>query len=217
MGSSSGGSRLSEPALGSVMPLPSRYVSSARNGLRKRLLLLVGAGGGDQVAPLPALAEGLGDRAVALGEFRHHQRLRHEVDAVPAPFLGHRRGAKAELRALLDDLPVEGFARIVDLVALERNRTYLFLGELARLHLPGALFVAQREVHGRVSLYSAASAAAGRPPIAGERLGDAQLGVAVADRRNAGRSARRARTSAAACRASRPWRRSIRRQSLVAW
>src|SRR5215467_13636184 len=33
---SSGGSRLSEPALGSLMPLPSRKVSSSRNGLRKR-------------------------------------------------------------------------------------------------------------------------------------------------------------------------------------
>src|SRR5262245_65978878 len=33
---SSGGSRLSEPALGSLMPLPSRNVSSSRNGLRKR-------------------------------------------------------------------------------------------------------------------------------------------------------------------------------------
>src|SRR5215813_798029 len=33
---SSGGSRLSEPALASLIPLPSRNVSSARNGLRKR-------------------------------------------------------------------------------------------------------------------------------------------------------------------------------------
>src|SRR5712691_1948726 len=36
LGSSAGGSRLSEPALGSLMPLPSRNVSSSRNGLRKR-------------------------------------------------------------------------------------------------------------------------------------------------------------------------------------
>ena len=35
-GSSSGGRRLSEPPLGSVMPLPSTKVSSARNGSRKR-------------------------------------------------------------------------------------------------------------------------------------------------------------------------------------
>src|SRR5215470_15779341 len=33
---SSGGSRLSEPALGSLIPLPRRNVSSSRNGLRKR-------------------------------------------------------------------------------------------------------------------------------------------------------------------------------------
>src|SRR5215467_13141499 len=33
---SPGGSRLSEPALGSLMPLPSRKASSSRNGLRKR-------------------------------------------------------------------------------------------------------------------------------------------------------------------------------------
>jgi len=33
--------------------------------------LLVRAGGGDQVTPLPALAEGLGDRAVATRELRH--------------------------------------------------------------------------------------------------------------------------------------------------
>ena len=32
LGISSGGNRLSEPAVGSVMPLPSRKVSSARNG-----------------------------------------------------------------------------------------------------------------------------------------------------------------------------------------
>ena len=36
VGSSGGGSRLSEPAVGSVMPRPSRYVSSAMKGLRKR-------------------------------------------------------------------------------------------------------------------------------------------------------------------------------------
>ena len=36
LGSSAGGSRLSEPAPGSLMPLPRRKVSSSRNGLRKR-------------------------------------------------------------------------------------------------------------------------------------------------------------------------------------
>src|SRR3989442_2122767 len=40
LGSSAGGSRLSEPALGSLMPLPSRNVSSATNGLRKRSFCL---------------------------------------------------------------------------------------------------------------------------------------------------------------------------------
>src|SRR5882672_3332125 len=36
LGSSAGGRRLSEPAFGSLMPLPSRNVSSARKGLRNR-------------------------------------------------------------------------------------------------------------------------------------------------------------------------------------
>src|SRR5262249_46243280 len=87
--------------------------------LEEAPLLLLAAGGRDQMAPLPALAEGLGDGAVALGELRHHQRLGDEIGAVPAPFLGHRHGAKAELGAFLDDLPVEDRAGIVDVVALE--------------------------------------------------------------------------------------------------
>src|SRR4029077_9325712 len=36
LGSSAGGSRLSEPALGSLMPFPRRYVSSSRSGCRNR-------------------------------------------------------------------------------------------------------------------------------------------------------------------------------------
>ena len=145
---SSGGRRLSEPALGSVMPLPSRKVSSATKGLQEARLLLLGAGRRDQMAPFPVLAERLGDRAVGLGQLGHHQRLRHEIGAVAAPLLRHRQSAEAELGALLDDVPVEGSVRGRDGVAFERDRTDLLLGEFARRHLPGALFVAQIEVHG---------------------------------------------------------------------
>src|SRR5262249_58883716 len=50
-------------------------------------LLLLAAGRRDQVAPLPALAEGLRDGAVGLGELRRDQRLGHEIGALAAPFL----------------------------------------------------------------------------------------------------------------------------------
>ena len=87
--------------------------------LQEALLLIRGAARRDHVAPLPALAEGLGDRAVGFGELRHHQGLRHEVDPVPAPLPGDRRRAEAELRALPDDVPVEGRARVGNPVARE--------------------------------------------------------------------------------------------------
>src|SRR5204863_8510348 len=99
-----------------------------------------------------ALAEGLRDRAVALRELGHYQRLRDEIGALAAPFLRHRHGAKAESRALLDDLPVEGLARVFDLVAFERDRADFLLRELARRHLPRALLVGERKVHRRGSL-----------------------------------------------------------------
>src|SRR5437773_1959596 len=113
----------------------------------KPLLLLIGANRRDQVAPLPALAEGLGDGAVGPGELHHHQRLRHEVGSLPAPLLGNRHRAKAEPGSLLDDLPVESLARMADRVARERYRTDLLQRELARLHLPGALLFVQGKVH----------------------------------------------------------------------
>ena len=113
----------------------------------KPLLLLIGANRRDQVAPLPALAEGLRDGAVGLGELHHHQRLRHEVGSLPAPLLGNRHRAKAEPGSLLDDLPVESLARMADRVARERYRTDLLQRELARLHLPGALLFVQGKVH----------------------------------------------------------------------
>jgi hypothetical protein len=114
------------------------------------------------MAPLPALAEGLRDRAVGLGELRHHQRLGDEIGAVTAPFLGDRHGAEAKPGAFLDDLPIEGLARIGDGVARQRNRTDLLLCEFARGHLPGALLVAERKIHDAVFPYSAASSAGAR-------------------------------------------------------
>src|SRR5262249_23142027 len=125
-------------------------------------LLLLRAGRRDQVAPFPVLAEGLRNGAVAAGELRHHQRLGDEVGALAAPFLRDRHGAEAELRAFLDDVPVEGLARLGDGVALERDRADLLVRELARGHLPVALLVAQRKVHGSLSFYSAASMAGRR-------------------------------------------------------
>ena len=74
--------------------------------LEEALFLFLGADRGDQMAPFPVLAESLRDRAVALRELGHHQRLRHEIGAVAAPLFRHRQRAKAELRALLDDVPV---------------------------------------------------------------------------------------------------------------
>src|SRR6185295_17408201 len=116
-------------------------------GLQEALLLVAGAELRDLVAPFPVLAEGLRHRAVATRELRHHDALRDEVRAGAAPFLRHGEGAKAELRALLDDLPVPRPEAALDLVARERRRAQLLPRELARLHLPAALLFVQREVH----------------------------------------------------------------------
>ena len=198
--------------LGDALAEEERVVREER--LEEALLLLVGAGRGDQVAPLPALAEGLRDRAVAAGELRHHQRLRHEVDAVAAPFLRHRHGAEAEPRALLDDLPVER------LRADRRSRR-------ARARSGGS---PPRRTCAPSSARRAARCSA-RSPSQVPRCHSAAMTAAPAARRKpASRSAmrslasllpvagvqadpaHRARISAAACRASRPWRRSIRRR-----
>ena len=128
-------------------------------GGEKPALLLIGADSDDQVAPFPALAERLRDRAVALGKLRHDQSLGDEIGAVASPFLRDGHGAEPELGAFLDDVPIEGLARIADRIALERDRADLFLGEFACCHLPGALLVAQREIHG-IDPHSAASAGA---------------------------------------------------------
>jgi hypothetical protein len=95
------------------------------------------------MAPLPVLAEGLGDGAVRFGELGHDQGLRHEVGTVATPFLRHRQGAKAELGTLLDDVPIPGLARRFNGVAFEGNGSNLLVGEFARRFLPVALFVAQ--------------------------------------------------------------------------
>src|SRR5215468_8238937 len=111
-------------------------------------LLRVGAHRSDQVTPFPALAEGFRDRAVGLGQFRHDQRLGDEVGAVAAPFRRHRHGAEAKPRALADDLPVEGLARVRNVVAFERDGTDFVACEGSGLHLPVALLVVEGEVHG---------------------------------------------------------------------
>ena len=115
--------------------------------LEETFPLLIGADGGDQVAPFPALAEGFRGGAVGLGQFGHHQGLGHEVDAVAASFLGHHRGAEAQLRAFLDELPVDGVRLIGNPVARQRDRIDFLLGEFSRLHLPGGLFFVQRKIH----------------------------------------------------------------------
>src|ERR1019366_7490447 len=83
----------------------------------------------DQLAPLPALAESLGDGAVGFGELCHNNRLRHEIGAVPTPFLSYGERPEAELGAFLDDVPVESLARIGNPVALQRRGANLFLRE----------------------------------------------------------------------------------------
>src|SRR4029450_5428183 len=139
-----------------------------------------------------------------------HQRLAHEVCAVAAPFLGNGQGAKAELGALLDDLPVEGLARIVDLVALERDRADFLFREFARRHLPGALFVAQGKIH-RACPSFIPPRARRRPPAADSSPAPLRCATSprCSPRRRGGRCARPARISAAACPASTPWRRSV--------
>ena len=104
--------------------------------LEEALLLLVGAGRRDQMAPLPVLAEGLRDRAVAAASSVITSAWVTKSVPWPPYSLRHRHGAEAELRALLDDVPVEGLARIGNRVARERDRADLLLGELARRHLP---------------------------------------------------------------------------------
>jgi hypothetical protein len=128
LGASFGGRRLSEPAVGSVMPLPSRKRWSATNGRRNRSFC----------SPLQACW-------IRWLHFQlsHHQRLRHVVGAFAAVFLGHRHGAEAKLRSLLHDVPVERAVRVGRLVELQGDRLDLFLGEFARDHLPGALLVTQ--------------------------------------------------------------------------
>jgi hypothetical protein len=110
---------------------------------QKTLLLLGIAGLRNEVAPLPVLAEGLGDRAVAAGKLGHHQRLRDIVGAFAAELLGHRQRAESELRSFFDDVPVECAVGVRRFVEIERDRLDLVLRELARRHLPGALLVAQ--------------------------------------------------------------------------
>src|SRR5262245_10415848 len=162
------------------------------------------------MAPLPALAEGFGDGAVGLGELRHHQRLRDKISAVPAPFLGHGQGAKAELGAFFDDLPVERLTRIGDFVALERERADFLFGELARRHLPGALFVAERKIHG-FPLFVTQPPAPRRSGADGSVPAPRRCAISLrcSPSWNGGRCAHPERISAAAYLASLPWHRSI--------
>src|SRR5262249_10585453 len=119
--------------------------------LEKALLLLMRADGSDQVTPLPALTEGFRNSAVAAREFRHHQGLGDEIEAMPAPLLRHRKRAEAEPGAFLEQVPIKGLARIGDAIACEGHRADLFDREFAGLHLPGALLVGKCEVHARSS------------------------------------------------------------------
>ena len=142
-GSSSGGRRWSEPAFGSVPAWPSRKVSSAMNGFRKRSFWSVVQNSAIRWLHFQHWLKVLAIALSPLREFGDHQRLRHEIDAVAAPFLGHRRVRKPSCEPLLDDVPVEGLARIGDAVARQRQRPEFFLGEFARLEPPRALFFVQ--------------------------------------------------------------------------
>jgi len=94
------------------------------------------------MAPFPVLAEGLGNGAVGPRQLRHDQRLGDEIGALPAIFLRDGKRAKAELRAFLDDLPIERFMRRRDGIARQRDRADFLVGEFSRRHLPVALLVA---------------------------------------------------------------------------
>jgi hypothetical protein len=111
----------------------------------------------NQVAPFPALAEGLGDGAVGLCHFSNHQRLRSEVDAMAAVFDGHGGGADAEGGALPDNVPVKRRGRLGNLVARQRQRADFCFGKLAGLHLPLALSVGDQIFHAGVLIFTAQS------------------------------------------------------------
>ena len=102
------------------------------------------------MAPFPVLAEGLGHRAVRLGEFRHHDGLRDKVGAGAALISGHGKRAKAQLGTFFDDFPIPGFAATFDLVTFQRGWQQHFLGEMARFFLPVALCFVQGEIHGGI-------------------------------------------------------------------
>ena len=149
-------------------------------GSEKAALLLVRAARGNEMTPFPALAECFRDRAVSPGELRHDQRLGHEIRTVSTPLLRDCERAQAKLRALLDDVPVESLARIGNGIARKGDRPNLVLGKFARGHLPRALLIAQREIHGAflVSLCGqhGASVCAAMP---GDGFRDAQPGIGV--------------------------------------
>ena len=100
------------------------------------------------MAPLPALAESFRYRAVAARDFFHHQRLGDEINPVSAAFLGHDGGAKTEPGAFLDNLPIEGLARVGNHVSPFQGDGSDLLGrEFSRLIAPRLLFFVQIKIH----------------------------------------------------------------------
>ena len=68
----------------------------------------------------------------------------------PPHSFGTARVRKPSLEPFLMMSQSQVSRAVVDRVARERERADLLVGEFARRHLPGALFVAQRKVHGSI-------------------------------------------------------------------
>ena len=127
--------------LGDALAEHERVVREER--LEEALLLLVGAGCRDQVAPFPVLAEGLGDRAVALAS----SAITSACVTKSVPWPPHSFGTASVRKPSFEPFLMMSQSQVsrgsAICVALERDRADLLVGELARLHLPGALLVAQ--------------------------------------------------------------------------
>jgi len=137
-----------EPALGSLMPLPRREVSSSRT--------VAGSGASarrcrsqrDQVGlHFQAVAEGL-EMALSPWTVSAIDRAWVTKSVRGAPFLGHRHGTTGQASTLLMISQSKRRARIGDIVALNRDCADYLFGELARRHLPGSAARYSREVHG---------------------------------------------------------------------
>ena len=142
--------RLSEPALGSVMPLPSTKVSSATKAGRKRCFC-----SSVQAAEIRWLhfQFWLNALEIALSALASSV-ITSACVTKSVPWPPHSFGTamvrKPSLEPFLMMSQSQVSRAVANGVARERERADFLVGEFARRHLPGALFVAQGEVHGSI-------------------------------------------------------------------